>query len=54
MENWEVSHAVRFCHGASPRRWQEPAGGRTEKVAIGYSFRSDRVRVLLIKSHEKN
>lgn len=29
-------------------------GSSTEKVAIGYSFRTDKGRVLLIKSREKN
>lgn len=53
-ENQEVSHVVMFCHDASPQRQQKPAGNRTEKVAIGYSFRSDKVRMLLIKLREKN
>lgn len=53
-ENQEVSHVVMFCHDASPQRQQKPAGSRTEKVAIGYSFRSDKVRMLLIKLREKN
>lgn len=41
-----------FCHNASPQRQQQPAGNRAEKVAIGYSFGSDKVRLLLIKSCE--